>query len=805
MTIMNSMKTASVKQAIIFITLFLSFEIEGYGQELNLQNVNNFENPQHKDNVGSIARTDTIFVQGTYTTDKIVSINLKLLTYQKNPWSLLLSHELVINQSAELTGNLDTFLVVPADYMLGGNPDNSQFLQIRAAYSDNSIFANLYLTVTEKPTAHQTLVDFDEKYGSATGTPLMNNINNAISTMGEGDTLLFKSAEYNFEGTSLSVSKAICISGKLPASNTSENMGAYDVNTVFNNLKGLNVQSDNFHIANIELSADTSTGYVFTRVSHATNPMQHYTGIEVNNVILRNGRVQCFGGNGAGVDFTNVSFLDFTQGGYYLNRSERIDSAPKFQMNKCLFKPKAEAINFNVRAISLDAGNTEYPVVWNQNNSTIDHCLLDGTGLGISSKCSYVNVTNCHFKGYRMDVDMIHIEEFGHHFLIDGNTFEHISPARTIYIDREIQQCHDITITNNKWIGQYGWIISALSPYNLVMENNDFSEAWAKNTSDKTIDLTFDHSGETQFTKYDLPAHHIVFKNNKGLDSGKDGIFAYKALAGDTSMDIEYPVDKIQVTTIPEAPQSIVNTSVFYRIRNKQSGEYLRAVSGQSKLELSQGIKADSSDVWEFTFEYPYFYYLRNRGTKNYIEVYRGYTMGDYNNDTQEQLFVEQTDFFNEKTEKPRWYLRTYEKNGSTFYEILPGGNEQKSRSVQVGKYMELEFARIENKGQLLPEDDSSWELIPVSPVMGVNDSKIGNLKVYPNPATSKLNIDLREINKHVKSLSIYSTCGKLMYFNTMKEQEKVIAIDVKNFHRGLYILSIGFENTLFSNKVTIN
>lgn len=455
-----------VKPVVLCIFLFLSMSTLGTAQVLKLQNVNGVANPVHGNNVGNIARTDTLYVKGTYTTDKIVSVQLKLLTYKKSPYTLLLSHELVINQSTELTGILDTFLVVPADYMLGGNTDNSQFIQVRAAYSDNSIFANLYLSVTDIPAPHQTLVDFDAVYGAASGISLVSKINTALSVMEAGDTLLFKSVEYDFEGASFSVSKEVCISGKLPISNTSESMGAYDVATVFKNLYSLKVQSDNVKVANVELSADATTGYVFTRVSHATDGKSFYTGIGFKNVVFRNGKVQCFGGNGAGIDFTNVSFLNFTGGGYYLNRSESIDSAPYFSMKKCFFQPdfNAEGI-FNVRAISLDAGNTEYPVVWNQSNSTIDNCLMDGTGLGISSKCSYVNVTNCHFKGYSMYVDMIHIEEFGHHFLIDGNTFEHITPARSINIDREIQQCHDITITNNKWIGQYGWIISAHSPY----------------------------------------------------------------------------------------------------------------------------------------------------------------------------------------------------------------------------------------------------------------------------------------------------------------------------------------------------
>ena len=187
------------------------------------------------------------------------------------------------------------------------------------------------------------------------------------------------------------------------------------------------------------------------------------------------------------------------------------------------------------------------------------------------------------------------------------------------------------------------------------------------------------------------------------------------------------------------------------------------------------------------------------------MEVYRGYTMGDYNNGTQEQIFVEQTDFFNERVEKPRWYLRKYDNEGSPFYEILPGGNERKSRNVQVGDFMELEYAKIENNGQLPPEDDSSWELIPVGTTVGVNDLKMGDLKVYPNPTTSKLNIDLGEIAERAEYLSVFSANGRLMYSDALKGQEGVITIDVEDFHRGLYILSIAAGSKLFTNKIMIN
>ncbi|WP_075590100.1 T9SS type A sorting domain-containing protein [Labilibacter marinus] len=786
------------------IVLLISLGFGVYGQELVLSKVNGVENPEHGNNIGSIARTDTIFVEGTYANQNIESVSIKLMTFQKSPWSKLESHDLLIDAAVDLNGVIDTFIVTPEDYILGGNIDNSQFVQVRTTYTGDDIFANLYIIVTEKPAEHKTLLDFDEVYGSSTGSTLASNVNTALATMQEGDTILFNSAAYDFEAASITISKSICFSGKIPSASESDERGAYEVITKFNNLKMLKLSSDDIQVENIELSADASTGYVFTRVSHATNAKLYYSGIQFNNVIFRNGKVQCFGGNGASVDFNHVSFLDFTQGGYFLNRSESIDEAPAFNMSKCFFQPLTEAINFNVRAISLDAGNTEYPVVWNQNNSTIDDCLMDGTGLGISSKCSYVNVTNCHFKGYRMDVDMIHIEEFGHHFLIDGNTFEHIKPARGINIDREIQQSHHITITNNTWIGEYGWIISAHSPYNLVMENNDFTQAWAKNTSDLTIDLTFDHGEETHFTEYDLPANNIVFKNNTGLDNGKHGIFAYKALADESSIEIEYPANLIQVHTINKAPKAIINMGTYYRIRNKQSGEYLRAVSGEPKLDFSAEEKTDSSDIWQFTFEYPYFYHIKNRATKEHMAVYRGYTMGDYNNGTKEQIFVEQSDFFNTKTEKPRWYLRKFEEGGADFFEILPGGNERKSRNVQVGNHMELEYAKVENRGQLPPEDDSSWELISLKADVSVKNEYQNAVKIYPNPASKVVNIDLKGVDQTVQKVDVYSSNGQLVYKQNVASYQDVILLNVEDYSTGIYYLSIELLDMRITKKLSV-
>ncbi|WP_111708184.1 hypothetical protein [Lutibacter citreus] len=55
-----------LKKIVLVLLAFVSF-IEINAQEVTINNVNNFENPKHKDNIGNWAVGDTLFVKGIYT------------------------------------------------------------------------------------------------------------------------------------------------------------------------------------------------------------------------------------------------------------------------------------------------------------------------------------------------------------------------------------------------------------------------------------------------------------------------------------------------------------------------------------------------------------------------------------------------------------------------------------------------------------------------------------------------------------------------------------------------------------------
>ncbi len=718
---LNAAKT--IREAICILGFFFFFNLV-YAQTLTVTRVDDFIDPPHGMNIGTWYYGDTMEVEGTYTAETATAVKLKLLTFPYGVWTNPIDvYEVVIDNEAPFSGIIDHSLTIPDGYTLkveDGPDANTQLLQVVVSFSDgSSSFSNYYLSIaanTNKP-----FIDFDAEYGTDhSGSVLVSKMNQAVTAVDESGTILFNSAEYDFTGNDWILEKPITISGVVPAEIDPNIIGAQNINTVFKNLIRMNVRSSDVTINNLEISADPNATY-FVRFSHPsynTDANDFYENILVDNVIFRGGTTQTFGGNGVGITFRYTSFLNFSHTGFAINRKGRVNYTPCRLMYKCHFVPDPEQIHFyNNRGVSFDAGNDEYSVVWDQNWTHIDNCLLDGTGLGISSKCQKVKVINCHFLGYSKYNDMIHMEEFGHDFVIDNNIFEHVQPARGIYIDRNTTPCRNIQITNNTFLGEYFWIIWSLSPSDLIFENNDFTGAWAENQNNITIDMTNFQGEEYETLPYALPSTGLTFRNNPGLNDPGHGIFACTVIQGDASNVIEYPANKLQRNVVDEIPKPIVDLSKKYRIRNQQSGEIIKANPLETEVELTTQAITDRTDVWQMDFKYPYFYTIKNVGTDNYMEVYKGYTLSDYSQPDPEQIFVEQKYNYEGQTDVPFFYLRPHLQNQKIYYEIMPGGNERKSRTVKINNKVELELAK-DGSVPLPPSDNSTWELVEWIPPM---------------------------------------------------------------------------------------
>jgi hypothetical protein len=63
------------------------------------------------------------------------------------------------------------------------------------------------------------------------------------------------------------------------------------------------------------------------------------------------------------------------------------------------------------------------------------------------------------------------------------------------------------------------------------------------------------------------------------------------------------------------------------------------------------------------------------------------------------------------------------------------------------------------------------------------------NLKVYPNPSNSIMNIE----GEHIEKITIHNSIGQIV--KIVSDTENIIQIDVSNFAKGNYVFSVSYSN----------
>ncbi len=85
--------------------------------------------------------------------------------------------------------------------------------------------------------------------------------------------------------------------------------------------------------------------------------------------------------------------------------------------------------------------------------------------------------------------------------------------------------------------------------------------------------------------------------------------------------------------------------------------------------------------------------------------------------------------------------------------------------------------------------------------LLGVNEEiNLNNIKIYPNPTSKKLNI---KVSIHTFNLKIRDNLGKEVYKNEYNESD--ISMNVENFSKGVYFLTIETKNQVYTQKFIIN
>ncbi|SFZ95299.1 Por secretion system C-terminal sorting domain-containing protein, partial [Flaviramulus basaltis] len=83
------------------------------------------------------------------------------------------------------------------------------------------------------------------------------------------------------------------------------------------------------------------------------------------------------------------------------------------------------------------------------------------------------------------------------------------------------------------------------------------------------------------------------------------------------------------------------------------------------------------------------------------------------------------------------------------------------------------------------------------------NDFEI-DFKIYPNPTNSSNNIYITGLNEDSYTVMLFDIIGKLINKENIKFKNKIGEFNIKNLKTGIYIITVGNLNSLYSTKLIV-
>jgi blue copper oxidase len=107
----------------------------------------------------------------------------------------------------------------------------------------------------------------------------------------------------------------------------------------------------------------------------------------------------------------------------------------------------------------------------------------------------------------------------------------------------------------------------------------------------------------------------------------------------------------------------------------------------------------------------------------------------------------------------------------------------------------------------LMHEDDGMMGQFIVKPASGVGIKKFKlndvMIKVYPNPVSDMMNIDINEIDQtQPLQLAIYDVLGKIVYASSISQMQS--AINTSHWSKGIYTISLSQNQNSIHKKIII-
>ncbi len=653
-------------------------------------------------------------------------------------------------------------------------------------------------------------INFNSRYGN--NGDVAGKIQRAINEASNGDVIIFNSSYYDLGGTELiTINKPITLQGANPNGFNANFFGASGIQTTLGNTATIAIRSNNVRFRNISIVRKNQGEGVFDILidaRHTTyladNPIavnqQTYNGISLNNVVLDGGAYCFHSGNGVGIAMNNVSMVNWRRTGFWANRFGRSNATPKMEFDHCLIDTD-DIVGFDDRAFSFDAGNNEYPVIWDFNNTTIKDTRIENSGIALS-RCENVTIEGCTFFDNEGAIDILHIEEFSNNVRVNGNVFDCqvVDPnrrSRIVQLDRELQITSDVEFTNNRIVGNYNFFISAYAPNNITITGNDFTAASAANPN--SINLAFYESRDREPIDNEFVSNDITIRNNPGLGNAANNGFTGHFPINNARFTVQgYTNAQKNISRFNPPPAVIANGT--YEIVSRANGNKLAANSSGFGVIATSTSNANSQ--WRVTFRPPYSYHLQNVGTGRYLETHLGYTEFDIINNQPQNI----SPFLNNVPNgaaKPFWAILNV---GNSNFEIFPGGNERQSALSVNGSAPKFIFTiSIDNQGRRtnVPLTDAvRWMIRPVGAT------------TTPPPTTTPSNgsapigsvISLRKSGGDRRFVSAVAELGNDLYANQpqafgnrqyfrVEAHSSGNGIALKNLSSNKYIRIIGTNN----------
>jgi uncharacterized delta-60 repeat protein len=85
-----------------------------------------------------------------------------------------------------------------------------------------------------------------------------------------------------------------------------------------------------------------------------------------------------------------------------------------------------------------------------------------------------------------------------------------------------------------------------------------------------------------------------------------------------------------------------------------------------------------------------------------------------------------------------------------------------------------------------------------------INNEKVGNFNVYPNPNNGVFNINFNNPELKINKVEVVNNIGQTVYSEIIYDNSYNKSVDLSSFSKGIYLINIKTDNKLYSNKIIV-